>query len=123
MSSRVFWDGIVEKRGHDFFSRWNRRKMVLVGDECRYFDLPDGDNLKGTIKLCPNSDLAENGSIILIKNVGRPEKKRGKFLMIYSIFLLTHFSSDGYKEVVDVRIQDPEKRGACLLYTSDAADE
>ena len=78
----ILWEGILEKKGMEFFSRWNRRKVIVTGDECRYFD-PDGDysNVRGIIKLVPESVVSSSGSHVLIKTVGRPEKRKGVLLV------------------------------------------
>ena len=75
----ILWDGIVEKKGRDFFSRWSKRKVTVVGDECRYFDA-DGVVPKGVIKLVDSTTITVNGSVVSVKTVGRPEKKRGRII-------------------------------------------
>ena len=75
----IIWEGIVEKKGRDFFSRWNKRKLIIIGDECRYFDL-DGVSLRGVIRLVESTVISVNANVVLIKTVGRPDKKKGNSL-------------------------------------------
>jgi len=78
---QILWEGILEKKGMEFFSRWNRRKAIVFGDECRYFDADsDNSNIRGIIKLVPESVVSSSGSHVLIKTVGRPDKRKGDIL-------------------------------------------
>eukprot|EP01041_Mallomonas_annulata_P002883 gene2883-5658_t len=75
MASQVLWEGVLEKKGRDFFGRWSKRKVLIIGDECRYYET-DGFTIKGVIKIVETTTWTVNGSHVQIKTIGRPEKKR-----------------------------------------------
>ncbi len=84
MSGEFLWEGILEKKGNDFFSRWNKRKVIIVNNECQYFD-SEGVNVKGIISIVSSTTVSTNGNIVTIKTIGRPEKKKGKLIALNNI--------------------------------------